>query len=105
MSAGVLVAGVGVITGTGNNAAECINSLRKGETGVGKIRYLKTNHSGVLPAAEVKLSNTDLAALSDFAGGVSRNVMLRYSKYSGYTFGACFGYYHRGYGPNREFLH
>jgi 3-oxoacyl-[acyl-carrier-protein] synthase-1 len=76
MSAAVLVAGVGVISGLGNNIPECLNALKISKTGVAKIKYLQTNHRDLLPAAEVKLTNKQLATLSGFPEDVSRNVML-----------------------------
>jgi 3-oxoacyl-[acyl-carrier-protein] synthase-1 len=76
MSATVFVAGIGVISGIGNNTSECLNALEKGETGIGKITYLQTNHRGLLPAGEVKLSNNELAVLSGFSPSVNRTAML-----------------------------
>ena len=76
MSAVVFVAGVGVISGIGNNISGCLNALKSSKTGIDKIKYLPTNHSEVLPAAEVKLSNNELAALSGFSPSISRTAML-----------------------------
>jgi 3-oxoacyl-[acyl-carrier-protein] synthase-1 len=76
MGAAVLVAGIGIISGIGNNTAECLNALENSRTGVGTIKYLKTNHRGFLPASEVKLDNTELSILSGFPNSAGRNVML-----------------------------
>ncbi|HEX3385585.1 MAG TPA: beta-ketoacyl-[acyl-carrier-protein] synthase family protein [Mucilaginibacter sp.] len=70
------VVGMGVISGIGNNVAECLQSLVEGKAGVDKIRYLRTNHRDSLPVAEVKLSNDELSVLSGLAPGVSRTAML-----------------------------
>jgi 3-oxoacyl-[acyl-carrier-protein] synthase I len=72
----VFVVGVGVISGIGNNVAECLHALVEGKTGIDKIKYLKTNHSDLLPAAEVKLSNDELSAMSGLGPAVSRTAML-----------------------------
>ncbi len=76
MNAIVFVAGAGVISGIGNNVTECLNSLRNGDAGIGKIKNLKTNHRGLLPASEVKLNNSELAALSGLLLSAPRNAML-----------------------------
>ncbi|MFI5140509.1 MAG: beta-ketoacyl synthase N-terminal-like domain-containing protein, partial [Sphingobacteriales bacterium] len=76
MSAAVFIAGAGVISGIGNNAAECLDALEKGKTGIDTIRYLQTNHRGLLPVSEVKLNNDELAALSGFSPTVNRTAML-----------------------------
>ena len=72
----VFVVGVGVISGIGNNVAECLHALEEGKTGIDKIKYLKTNHRDQLPAAEVKLSNDELSAMSGLGPAVSRTAML-----------------------------
>lgn len=67
---------MGVISGIGNNVAECLNALVEGKTGIDKIKYLKTNHRDLLPAAEVKLSNDGLSVISGLAPHTSRTAML-----------------------------
>lgn len=76
MSQSVFVAGVGVISGIGNNTAECLSALENSQAGIDKIRYLDTVHKDTFPVAEVKLSNDELAALSGFGPGISRTAML-----------------------------
>lgn len=76
MNAAIFVAGAGIISGIGNNVPECLSALENSTPGIDKISYLRTNHQGVLPASEVKLSNADLALLSGFLPSTSRNVML-----------------------------
>ena len=76
MSAVVFVAGAGVISGIGNNISECLAALENSKTGIDQIRYLRTNHRGLLPTSEVKLSNAELSVLSGFHFSASRNVML-----------------------------
>ncbi|WP_426669431.1 beta-ketoacyl-[acyl-carrier-protein] synthase family protein [Mucilaginibacter sp. McL0603] len=76
MNNSVFVVGMGVITGIGNNVAECLHALEEGKTGIDKIKFLKTNHCDLLPAAEVKLNNNELSAISGFAPQTSRTAML-----------------------------
>jgi len=76
MSKTVFVAGVGVISGIGNNTAECLNALQNSRAGIDKIKYLQTVHQDTFPVAEVKLSNDELARLSGFGPGISRTAML-----------------------------
>jgi 3-oxoacyl-[acyl-carrier-protein] synthase-1 len=76
MDNAVFVVGVGVISGIGNNVAECLDALEKGKAGIDKINYLKTNHRDLLPAAEVKLSNDELSSICGFAPTISRTAML-----------------------------
>jgi 3-oxoacyl-[acyl-carrier-protein] synthase-1 len=72
----VFVVGLGVISAIGNNVQQCLNALENGEAGIGEIKYLPTNHRDSLPAAEVKLSNDELAKLSGFSNNLSRTAML-----------------------------
>jgi 3-oxoacyl-[acyl-carrier-protein] synthase-1 len=76
MNNSVFVAGAGAISGIGNNVPGCLEALKNAKTGIGKIKYLQTNHQGLLPAAEVKLNNDELAAYSGFAPEVNRTSML-----------------------------
>ncbi len=76
MNNAVFVAGLGVISGIGNNVAECLDALEKGKAGIDKINYLRTKHRDLLPAAEVKLSNDELSVISGFGPSASRTAML-----------------------------
>ncbi len=76
MNEGVFIAGVGTITAIGNNVAECLSSLEKEQAGMGQITYLETVHKGVIPVAEVKLNNTELAQLSGMPLYTSRTALL-----------------------------
>ena len=60
MSQRIFVTGIGIISGIGNNVNETLKSLREKKSGVGEIKYLKTNHKGVIPVSEVKLSEDEL---------------------------------------------
>jgi 3-oxoacyl-[acyl-carrier-protein] synthase-1 len=76
MSNAVFVVGVGVLSGIGNNVAECMDAFEKGKAGIDKIKILRTNHRDLLPAAEVKLSNAELSAICGLAPTTSRTAML-----------------------------
>jgi len=76
MSSVVYVAGLGVISAIGNNAAENFASLKNEQAGMGDITLLNTIHKGILPVAEVKLSNDELAALTGLPNNISRTTLL-----------------------------
>lgn len=59
MSNTISVTGLGIICSIGNDADSVLESLRKGETGVGPMKYLQSKHSH-LPVGEVKLSNDQM---------------------------------------------
>ncbi|WP_461451720.1 beta-ketoacyl-[acyl-carrier-protein] synthase family protein [Mucilaginibacter sp.] len=76
MSSSVYVAGVGVISAIGNNAAENLASLKNKQAGMGDITHIDTIYKGELPVAEVKLSNEQLAELSGLPENISRTALL-----------------------------
>jgi 3-oxoacyl-[acyl-carrier-protein] synthase I len=76
MSNVVFIVGLGVISGIGNNVAECLSALENSKTGIEKINNLRTNHRESLPSAEVKLSNNELSVISGFWPSISRTAML-----------------------------
>lgn len=76
MSSRVCIAGVGVISAIGNNAAECLSALEKGTAGIGDIRLLDTIHRTKIPVAEVKLNNKELALKAGMSPVLSRTALL-----------------------------
>ncbi|HXB42812.1 MAG TPA: beta-ketoacyl-[acyl-carrier-protein] synthase family protein [Puia sp.] len=76
MSAPVFVAGVGIISAIGNNAAENLTALELERPGISDITYLDTIHRNTLPVAEVKLSNESLANSSGLSKTTSRTALL-----------------------------
>jgi 3-oxoacyl-(acyl-carrier-protein) synthase len=76
MSSPIYIAGVGVITAIGNNVAENLEAFERGEAGMGEISLLHTIHKDVLPVAEVKLYNNELAALAGIGSHLSRTKTL-----------------------------
>ncbi len=65
MAQRVFVTGIGIISAIGHDSAEALDSLRHGRSGVGPISVLETIHRDDLPAAEIRLTNRELA---DIAG-------------------------------------
>lgn len=64
MSKRVVVTGMGLISGIGNNLEQTWDSLISGKSGVGDISYLNTRHKNHLPVSEVKYSTAELAKLA-----------------------------------------
>jgi 3-oxoacyl-[acyl-carrier-protein] synthase-1 len=76
MGSSVYIAGVGVITAIGNNAAENLAAFEKERDGIGEITFMNTRHKGELPVAEVKLDNDELAQLAGMSAETSRTKLL-----------------------------
>lgn len=75
-SAAVYVAGVGVVSAIGNDAKSCLQSLENSIAGIGPVTLLNTIHKNILPVAEVKLSNRELAAATRLPASFSRTALL-----------------------------
>ncbi|HEY9001478.1 MAG TPA: beta-ketoacyl-[acyl-carrier-protein] synthase family protein [Mucilaginibacter sp.] len=76
MGSSVYIAGVGVISGIGNNVEEHLRAFEQEEAGMGDITMLNTIHKGELPVAEVKLSNKELVAMTGLPPNTSRTALL-----------------------------
>ncbi len=76
MGSSVYIAGVGVISGIGNNVAEHLRAFEQEEAGMGAITMLNTIHKGELPVAEVKLSNDELVEMTGLPPNTSRTALL-----------------------------
>ena len=76
MNAPVFVAGVGIISAIGHNVAACMSAMEAEQAGIGEITELETVHRHELPAAEVKLTNSELAHLSGLPDHYSRTALL-----------------------------
>ena len=59
----VVVTGLGIISSIGKNINETLESLINLKSGIGEISVLKTNHRGLIPAGEIKLSNEELSEI------------------------------------------
>ncbi|MFP4023378.1 MAG: beta-ketoacyl-[acyl-carrier-protein] synthase family protein [Thiohalospira sp.] len=60
MSKRVFVTGIGIISGIGKNVEETLQALLNKQSGIGRIKYLDTNHKNTIPVSEVKYSNEEL---------------------------------------------
>lgn len=58
----ILITGSGIISSIGNNKEESLSSLLKGESGIGELKYLITEHKE-FPVGEVKMSNEEMASI------------------------------------------
>ncbi len=76
MSSTVYVAGVGVISAIGNNVAENLAAFEREEAGMTEITLIDTKLHGIVPVAEVKLNNAELAAMAGFSSQQSRTTLL-----------------------------
>jgi 3-oxoacyl-[acyl-carrier-protein] synthase-1 len=61
MSASVYIVNTGVTAAIGRHTAACLQSLKLGQSGIGKAQILKTVWAGEIPVAELPLSNEALA--------------------------------------------
>ena len=73
----VVVTGMGIITAIGNDVAETLDSLLHSKHGIAPLTLLDTIHKDFL-AGEIKLSNDELAELSNIpdAGNHTRTTLL-----------------------------
>ena len=64
MNEPILITGMGIVSAIGLDCAETLQSLRAGKTGIGALRYLKTDHHE-FPVGEVQLSTDEMAKRLD----------------------------------------
>jgi 3-oxoacyl-(acyl-carrier-protein) synthase len=76
MSAPVYIAGLGVISAIGNNVQEHLAAFKNDAAGMGNITHFETVHKGVLPVAEVKMTNHELAEKAGMPLDASRTTLL-----------------------------
>jgi len=76
MSTKVYIAGLGVISAIGNNVAEHLAAFKNEQAGMGEITHFQSIHKGVLPVAEVKQTNQELAAKTGMPADASRTTLL-----------------------------
>lgn len=55
----IAITGLGIICSIGNDAPSVLDSLRKGESGIRRMKYLPSKHTH-LPVGEVQLSNDEM---------------------------------------------
>jgi 3-oxoacyl-(acyl-carrier-protein) synthase len=76
MNAPVYVAGTGIISAIGNNVVENLAALETSHAGITDIGLLETVHRDKIPAAEIKLTNKELAAKAGLPSHISRTALL-----------------------------
>ncbi|HZX58663.1 MAG TPA: beta-ketoacyl synthase N-terminal-like domain-containing protein, partial [Mucilaginibacter sp.] len=76
MSSSVYIAGLGVISGIGNNVEEHLAAFEREEAGMADITLFDTIHKKQLPVAEVKLGNRALIAMTGLPEMTSRTTLL-----------------------------
>lgn len=59
MSEKICISGLGIVTAIGRNCEETLQSLINEKSGIGKSRFLQTNHNDI-PMAEFPLSNEEM---------------------------------------------
>ena len=64
----VLITGCGIVSAIGQNCGQVLDSLLQVRTGVGPLKYLKTEHTE-FPVGEVKLSDEEMERLMGIAPG------------------------------------
>ena len=65
MFAPVYIVSTGILTAIGHDTAACLNSLKRGQSGIGRAEILQTTWSDEIPVGEIGLTN---AALADRIG-------------------------------------
>ncbi|HEY2648529.1 MAG TPA: beta-ketoacyl-[acyl-carrier-protein] synthase family protein [Puia sp.] len=78
MNGPVFVAGMGIVSAIGNNLQTNLDSLCEERTGIGSMRWLSSSQHKDLPVAEVKMSNTELAAATGLPAKLPRTALLSY---------------------------
>ncbi len=78
MSTRVFVTGMGIITSIGMNTDEHFDSLLSLRSGFGKIELLPTIHKDILPAFEIKITDSELCRMAGVpeGEGYSRTALL-----------------------------
>lgn len=79
----VLVTGLGVISSIGNNVEENLNSLRNGQTGIRKARYLRSKYQDDFLFGEIPLSDSDLRSMigKEQVPGLARTDLLAFKAF------------------------
>ncbi|MBK9635895.1 MAG: beta-ketoacyl-[acyl-carrier-protein] synthase family protein [Bacteroidetes bacterium] len=76
----IFVTGLGIISSIGNNVEECLQSFENHQSGIGKIKFLKTRNKDLYLVGEVKKDNEELAEMNQIVeDSVSRSILLALS--------------------------
>ena len=70
------VAGMGIVSAIGNDLRTNLDSLCEEKTGIGTMHWLSSARHSALPVGEVKLSNTELAAVTGLSARLPRTALL-----------------------------
>jgi 3-oxoacyl-[acyl-carrier-protein] synthase-1 len=76
MKSPAYIVNTGIVTAIGNNTVACMQSLLDQRTGVGRAEYLQTHWSNELPVAEIKMSNAELADVTNVSEVWPRTALL-----------------------------
>lgn len=76
MNGRVWVAAGGVICAIGEDLQACLGSFRQMQPGMQEMQHLRSIHRSVLPVAEVKAGNEELARRASLPATVSRTALL-----------------------------
>src|ERR1700750_3433178 len=70
------VAGMGIVSAIGSDVQTNLDSLCNEKTGIGTMQWLSSARHRALPVGEVKLSNTELAAITGLSARLPRTALL-----------------------------
>ncbi|QKJ33230.1 beta-ketoacyl-[acyl-carrier-protein] synthase family protein [Mucilaginibacter mali] len=76
MNTPVYIAGAGVISAIGNNVQEHLSAFKNEQAGMGDITHFDSAHKGILPVAEVKMTNAELVEKAGLDHDASRTTLL-----------------------------
>lgn len=76
MNKPVYIAGAGVISAIGNNVPEHLSAFKNEQAGMGAITHFQSVHQGILPVAEVKMTNAELVEKAGLDHDASRTTLL-----------------------------
>jgi 3-oxoacyl-[acyl-carrier-protein] synthase-1 len=76
MNAPIYIAGLGVISAIGNNVREHLAAFKNEAAGMGDITHFESVHRGIIPVAEVKMTNHELAEKAGMPLDASRTTLL-----------------------------
>ena len=75
MEVSIHITGAGVVSAIGCGQGETLDALRRGLSGIGPVRYLKTSETR-FPVGEVKRSNEEMATLCGASTELSRTSLM-----------------------------
>ncbi|MBS1589263.1 MAG: beta-ketoacyl-[acyl-carrier-protein] synthase family protein [Bacteroidetes bacterium] len=76
MSTAAHIVHTGLLTAIGIDTASCLESLKKGKTGIGKANLLQTHWANDLPVGEIGLTNRELAKHTGLSESHPRTALI-----------------------------